>query len=372
MKYLELRNKVINWKKHKGCVGIERSPLINPGFPGTFNLSFTEDFWLKEYGRYVDFDHDFIFSTVQSCIRPQDIPLTNTKDSWKYLGVFEMSDLNGVLTLAKRPDFSALQKKQIKELIEFLIKLGFTAKQIHPSYNIGGSVKKITKGRYTFNFQIPEDEVSKEAFLELDIPKENFIRNSTRDTLLSLHVHRPTPWGYRNEINVNIGTHDKPLLLDIATIEYTLWKPIFKGDDALSSNIIGLEDSNDGFSIVAIGIERLNMAINKLKRIQDVDYIKPVYDKWKEIVSEENVLAIESLRALHRLYSDIHSYKLVPGWHQKKKIKHIIQNIPKNLSLDNIKKLLLAHSKTQPWHKNLEDGINVTIKRIEDYRFGKK
>ena len=111
---------------------------------------------------------------------------------------------------------------------------------IHPSYNTGGQVKNITKEKYTFDYQVPEDSVSRKAFLKMNIPEENLIKDSTRDTLLCLHVHRPTPWGYRNEINVNIGTKEKPKLLDVATIEYTLWKPEFKGDSMLSKNIVGL------------------------------------------------------------------------------------------------------------------------------------
>ncbi|MBI2044551.1 hypothetical protein HYT23_00680 [Candidatus Pacearchaeota archaeon] len=372
MKYQELRDLVKNWKKHKGCINKERSPLINPGFLGTFNLSFTEDFWLKEYGRFVDFDHDLIFSTIQSCIRPQDIMLTNTKDSWKYLGVFEMADLNGFLTLAKRPDFDKLQKQQIKELMKFLKHLGFSPNQIYPSYNIGGKVRDITKGKYNFDFTIPEDKISKQGFLEAGIPEKNLIKDKTRNTLLALHIYRPSPWGYRNEININIGPDEKPLLLDIATIEYTIWKPEFKGDNSIASNIIGLKNSGDGFSIVAVGLERLNVIINKLKIIQDVDYVKPIYEKWKEIISKENILTIESLRALHRIYSDITSYKLIPGWHQNKKIKHLLQNIPKDVSLEKIESLLLVHAKNQPWHKNLKQGINPTIERINKYRNSKK
>jgi len=34
MKYEELRQKVQNHPKYEGCVKIERSPLINSGFPG--------------------------------------------------------------------------------------------------------------------------------------------------------------------------------------------------------------------------------------------------------------------------------------------------------------------------------------------------
>ena len=79
------RERIQNWPKHSEIVKVERAPIITPGFPGTFNLSFTEDPWLKEYGKFVDFDHDYHFSTIQSCIRPNDFPLLHTAASWKYL-----------------------------------------------------------------------------------------------------------------------------------------------------------------------------------------------------------------------------------------------------------------------------------------------
>lgn len=42
MKYSDLRQRVLEHPKYEGCVSVERAPLITPGFPGTFNLSFTE------------------------------------------------------------------------------------------------------------------------------------------------------------------------------------------------------------------------------------------------------------------------------------------------------------------------------------------
>src|SRR3989344_6372816 len=126
MKYSELREKVRKHLKYPGCVELERSPLINPGFPGTFNLSLTEDFWLKEYGRFVDFDHDFIFSSIPNCIKPKDILKTGTDNSYKYLGVFEMADLTGIINLEDRIDYSRLQRWQVNELIKFLEQIGIS------------------------------------------------------------------------------------------------------------------------------------------------------------------------------------------------------------------------------------------------------
>lgn len=368
MKYQELREKVKNHPKYEGCVEVARAPLINEGFPGTFNLSFTEYDWLREYGRYVDFDHDYVFSTVQSCIRLEDFQELRGRNSWKYLGVFEIADLTGIINLSEKPDYQRLQRKQIADLILFLRNIGIAPERIHSSYNAGGQVSQLTQGKYNFEFHIPEDTISKAAFLESGVQPENLIGDSTRNTLLSLHVQRPTPWGYRNEINVNIGTQDSPKLIDIATIEYLLWRPIFEGDESQSKNIIGLEESHDGVSICAVGLERLCMVVNGLTRVQDVDYIAPFYQQFGE-----GLVAGESLRSLHRIYSDIEKYGCNAGRHQKEKIRNILRNLPLDkLNDENLRNLLMVHSETQPWHPELLDGVEPTIERINVYRNSKR
>lgn len=372
MKYEELRKKILNWKKFSNCKLIERSPLINRGFPGTFNLSFTEDPWLKEYGKYVDFDHDFIFSTIQSCIRPTDIPLIGTSNSWKYLGVFEIADLNGIINLSNKPDYSQLQENQVFKLVKFLEEIGISREKIHASYNVGGELKKISDGKYYFDFIVPEDVISKNAFLKAGIPKENLIVDKSRDTFLCLHLHQPTPWGYRNEIYVNLESKEKPNLLDIGTIEYLKFKPLFNGSTQYSTNIVGLEESSCGVSLVAFGLERLCLAINGLQRVQDIDYLKPFYEKLEQVIGEKNFLIGESLRALHRIYGDINSYKCFPERHQKQRIKNILSNIFDSITINQIEELLKIHSENQPWHSNLKAGIQPTIERIELYRKSKK
>lgn len=363
MKYKDLRDKVRNHPKYEGCVNVERAPLITPGFPGTFNLSFTEHDWLKEYGRYTDFDHNFIFSTTQSCIRPDDFLELSNQNSWKYLGVFEIGDLTGIINLQKKPDYRVLQLRQVRDLVNFLGNLGIALDRIHPSYCSGGSVRDLTEGKYNLGIEIPQDNISKQAFLEAGVPEENLIPDKSRDTLLSLHLHRPTSWAYRNEVNVNIGTKEKPVLLDVGTLEYFMWKPLFFGETDKSKNIVTLTESKDGVSLCAFGLERLSMAQDGLLRVQDVDYLIPFY---KQLGS--NLLVGESLRALHRIYSDITTMNVKPGRHQGQKIRKFIQNVPCGINGSYLRDLLTIHSETQPWHDNLKEGIESTIERIGQYR----
>jgi len=360
--------------KHIHCKAIERAPLIHEGFPGTFNLSFTEYHWLKEYGKYVDFDHDYVFSTIQSCIRPNDIPLIGTGKSWKYLGVFEMADINGATALKSKTTQKFIHQYDISSLMTLLKLLDIPPERIHPSYCDGGKVADLTKGKYAFDFQIPKDEASVETFLQYGVPEENLIPDKTTDTFLSVNLKKEeqnwgvstiyTGWGYRTEINVDVGSKGNSSLLDIGTVEHFSWRPIYEGD-----KIVGLGNIACDFTIGAVGLERLCMAINGLQRVQDVSYIAPFYERMRKIAGEENLMAGESLRALHRIYSDIAKFYIGDiGRHRKARINKMIKNIPDSFSLDTLTELLKVHSETQPWHPELPEGIKPTIERIKIYR----
>lgn len=373
--YEKLREFLANSEKYPKCKKYKRVPLIHEGFPGTFNLSFTEYDMLREFGGYSNFSHNLVYSSIQSCIRPQDIleNLKEGKDMWKYLGVFELSDIAGQIFLSEKKDIEEVHGFQIEKLIEILEKLGLDKNKIYPSYQKGGKISEITKGKYSFNFEIPEDSFTKNKFIELGVPKENLIPDKTRDTLLSLHLHMKTPWGYRNEINYNLGSKENPRFLDIATVEYFKWFPKYSLNEESSKNIYGLEDFPHTASVGGIGVERLFMTISGLKKIQDVDYIKKFYDLFRnlypELTEEQRTKAGEIIRSLHRLYSDIKEIKLNSlGNNRKNKIKWFLQILSENIEQfdkDKLKMLLELHSKVQPWHKNLQKGIKPTIERIE-------
>ncbi len=372
--YEELRNILKNEGKYPKCQKIQRCPLIHKGFPGTFNLSFTEYDVLREFGRYTNFDRDFIFSTIQSCVRPQDL-FENIKENlnlWKYLSVFEMSDIIGQVIL-KEEKVKEVHSFQLRRLIEILTKLGLKREKIFPSYHTGGKISEVTNGKYTFDFTIPEDSFTKEEFINAGIPKENLIPDNTRDTFLSLHLHMPTPWGYRNEINYNIGTKENPLLLDIATLEYFFWEPVYSSGEKVSKNITGLNPLKNTISVGGIGVERLFMAVNNLQEIQQVDYIKTFYDKFKQLypkLKKRDMIQFgESIRALHRIYSDVKSNNIIHfGENRKNKIKSILQimfRIIPEFDRNKFNELLKIHAEIQPWHENLLNGISPTIERIE-------
>ena len=209
--YQELRDMLKKHPKYPGTIEVARSPLINDGFPGTFNLSMGEQPMLDEFGRYQYFDRDVPMSVIQRAIRPNDVYERDndsalTKRPYRYLGVFELGDLTSMKCLSERENVEEIQKKAIHSMVEFMHQLGIAPSKVYPSYCAGGKVKELTDSKYDFDFYIPEDSASKEAFLEAGIPKDNLIPNKSRDTLLSLVLSSGSiAWGYRNELDVDYG-----------------------------------------------------------------------------------------------------------------------------------------------------------------------
>jgi hypothetical protein len=260
---------------------------------------------------------------------------------------------------------------QVRALLNLLASLGIKRNRVYPSYNSGGNVAEITKGKYNFKFQIPEDKLAKQVFLEEGIPKENLIKDKSRNTLLALKLEIqlpdgskkkiPSPWAYRNEISINLGTKKKPKLIDIGTIERFVWKPVYKDEE-----IIDLEDIEDEVSIAGVGLERLCMVVNKLKKIQDIDYLRPFYDALK--IKEKKYLVGESLRALHRIFADIKKYKLDLSKSRKEKVNKMIRIVlGSGLEENEIRKLLKSNAKNQPWHPELADAVEDTLVEIKEY-----
>jgi hypothetical protein len=379
--YAQLRDRLRQWPKYPGCHSPPRAPLITPAFPGAFNLSFTEHHWLPEYGAYLDRDHDYAFSTVQSCVRLGDFAALGEGTSRHHLGVFELSDLCGAIALCQRPDYRSLQSWQIEQLVGLLGTLGIGPERLHVSYSAGGRVAELTAGRYQFEQPIPPDSLSQEGFLAAGVPPAQLQPDSTRATFLALHVHRPTPWGYRNEVHLEVERTGRTELLEIATVEYFLWRPRFRNGQSSPKAIVGLDPLETGATLIACGLERLATAVNRLDRIHDVDYLQPFYRQLGPALGREleasDYLIGESLRTLHRIYADLAFHPQAEhtragpdslSRHRRKKLARLKRCIPSQLARPALERLLLAHSQTQPWHPHLEAAIEPTIAALLAYR----
>jgi hypothetical protein len=381
--YAALRRRLEAWPKHPSCRPERRAPLVTPAFPGAFNLSSTEHHWLREYGGFLGWDHDYVFTTIQSCIRLGDFARIGTEDGARYLGVFEMADLCGEIALAHPPDYPALQAWQIGELVRLLGSLGIPPDRIHASYAAGGRVADLTGGRYRFADAIPPDHLSRDAFLAAGVPEANLAPDATRATLLALHLHRPTPWGYRNEIHVDVGTFRHPRLVDVATAEYFLWRPRFRGAEFRREDIVGLDPLDAGATGIGCGLERLAMVANGLARIHKVDYLIPFYESLAAVLGRTLKLRDypvgESLRALHRIEADLRLHPAVYARDGKdglprlsasrrKKLARLKRCIPRRIRPPDLERLLLIHTRSQPWHEGLEAAIEPAVRSLVDYR----
>jgi len=335
---------------------VQRPPLINKAYHGNFNVSFGEYYMIEKWGRYQYFDSDWNIKGIASVVRAIDLFNSIPKNPEKYLGVFDLFAF--MRNLKEKSDPKGVAQNQVADQINILNNFGISSDRIYPSYCAGGSVRELTKGKYRFDFQIPEDSFSKEAFLESGIPEKNLIPNRTRDTLLSLNLSTGhIAWGYRNEVEVK--TKDK--LIDVFTIENFMWDPVYDKD-----KIIGLEPISYTLCLKGVGgLERVYMAMNNLEDIRDIEHLKEFYDALgsKEFYGEY-------IRALHFIMTDVSQLNI--SLNKKKKCKEyvnkMIRKIPKDISLDKIKSLLQVHSGSQPWYPELKEGIEPTIEEIAKYR----
>lgn len=354
MEYSDFRQKIIELERYEGCVKIDRCPLINPGFPGSFNMSFGEDAILKEYGRYQFFDHNYIFSTIQQVIRHNDLFDGVKTNPEKYLGIFEMADIYGLIMLKEKINLEELQIKQVEKTINLLTEIGIKKEDIFPKYCGGGSVRKLTNGKYAFDKIIPEDIVTLNALVSMGIPKENICKDYTRDTLLALHMASGNiAWGYRVEVEVKT----KMGLLDIATIELFLWDPVLND----KKEIVDIQDITYTLALTVTGVERLYVVASNLVDVRDIPHIKNLYD----LVSSKNI-GVEYLRALHAIISDQIKFNFELGKHRKVYMNRMAREI--NLSERNVLEILNKNAEYQIWHPELRDGIKTTFEYISDYK----
>jgi hypothetical protein len=302
----ELRQIIKDFPKFEGSVSLPPASVIHEGFPSCFNLSFAEYELFHRYGgQYLDFDKDFIFSKFQPCIRHQDWKtiVNDDENTYRYLSLFDMVDLSGFILLKDGSSQEITNKFAIKAFVDFVKHVGLDISKLRISYFEGGSIEQATNGKYKLSKTLPQDPMI-EYWKSLGIKDNQFIVDKTRDTLLSLRIFgNPTAWGYRNEINYEY----KGKLLDIGTVEFLPFRPVFDTD----GEIVDVVESSHIISIAAIGFERFLMILNNLENVWDVDYIKPLIDKLKELKISDHgaMVATQAIRAIHRIVTDNGEYK---------------------------------------------------------------
>lgn len=343
--------------------------VCNDGFPGAFNLSFTEAEMIERYGQYLDYDQDLIYSKVQPVIRHNDWPIieNDAENRYRYLGVFDMADIAGAIILQDGSRMEEICRFTIQKVYDLLIhKLGFNADNLRVSYFSGGEVEQATNGKYSFLHSIPPDHTVN-IWRELGLADKQLIPDQSRDTFLALNVFGlHTPWGYRQEINY---LHQGKLL-DIATVEHLRFRPVYE-----SKEIVGLTDFNHSLIIAGAGIERLLMVINNYSSVYECKHIQPIVERILEISQsskqESAIIVAEALRTIHRIVSDCGSFSDIKSRHRKYKFKMYRSAFRKHSTIlglklsDNVlRDLFLLNAKLQNYYPELESSVEIAVREL--------
>jgi len=364
--YSQLRKLLENFPKYQGSKKFPNFSVVNEGFPGKFNLSFVEAEWMKLFHNFIRISRSLIYTKIQPVIRDNDfvkIIIPKKRDSYKYLGLFDMADISGCVTLTNQKKWQEIARFTIDSMWIFLIDtLKLDSDKLFIKIFNGGKISEVTKGRYNIDRYIEADKFGMNEWKKMGINESNFILDNTRDTLLTLYLNQPTPWGYRTEILYDIG---KDELLDIGTVEYVIWEPIIK-----DGKIIGIKPWNCCFVINLVGVERILMVKNKLDHIVKCDHIYPLYKKIENLCDDKTdaFLMTESLRVIHRVIADSNGYKNLSR--NKKRIFRYYLNTIKNFKTneDILKKLLSKNAELQPCYPELKKSVGLTTKEILDYK----
>lgn len=364
----QLRKIISDWPKFSGAKVVKPASVCNDGFPGTFNLSYSEAEMIENFGQYLDYDKDLIYSKIQPVIRFQDWSHIANHDehSYRYLSVFDLADIGGSIILKNNDDWKRVVSFSIDSLAIFLFeKLQLDKSKIRISYFTGGNVSQVSKGKYDLNLDLPPDSTV-EFWKTHGIKSDQLVGDKTRDTLLALNVFGlPTPWGFRHEINY---LHEGKLL-DIGTFEYLFYRPIFEKD-----RLVDLRRWEHLFIISAVGLERLLMLKNNFARATDCAHIKPLIESVLGIAENKNYQQAEifsqALRAIHRIVSDCEGYKNL-SQRRKEKLRFfykaliMCQNILGiKLDQEQLETLLRQNAKLQNFYPELEISVEKTAKEI--------
>lgn len=306
MDVLQLRKIISDCPKFSGTKTVNPASVCNDGFPGTFNLSYSEAEMVENFGQYVDYDKDLIYSKIQPVMRFQDWSHIAGRDehSYRYLSVFDLADIGGAIILKNGNNWENVARFSIDSLVAFLFeKLQLDKSKIRISYFAGGDVSQVSNGKYDLKFDLPRDNTV-EFWKTHGIKNDQLVADRTRSTLLALNVFGlPTPWGFRHEVNYLHGGK----LLDIGTFEYLFYRPIFE-----NGKLVDLRRWEHLFATSAVGLERLLMVKSNFTRVTDCAHIKPLIESALELASHKNYqqaeILCQALRAIHRIVSDCGGY----------------------------------------------------------------
>ncbi|MDP3697263.1 MAG: hypothetical protein Q8R55_04530 [Candidatus Taylorbacteria bacterium] len=118
----QLRKIVSDCPKFSGAKVIKPASVCNDGFPGTFNLSYSEAEMVESFSQYLNYNKDLIYSKIQPVIRFQDWShiVNYDEHSYRYLSVFDSADIGGAIILKDSDDWKNIISFSINSLATFL------------------------------------------------------------------------------------------------------------------------------------------------------------------------------------------------------------------------------------------------------------
>ncbi len=372
VKYRELREKVDENARKVGLEIVPPSSTISWLYPGQFAYCLNEEFIWDRYGGFVDSLPRIHFHKIQPVIRWddfvkyfQEVKKDKAKEDSCHLGHFDMSTITGghIIDGEKTNEY---ESRAFTGLFDFLInECGLERRKFIVTYFSGARLSEIGVGKngyrkYKFDVEFAPDTRAKKLFSEVGISPSQMKVDPSRDCFLIPNwiCGEVAPWGYRNEINYETEQG----LVDIATIERLSLFPLRQNDE-----IVGVRPWEKSFVISGTGLERLAMVSEGLKKIQDVENVKPIYEACEK--HENGINTAESLRIFHRIVADSRgdlSDRRGHGKNRNRKYRKLMGNAY-TLDLPEIQELLQINAEAQPWHPELAEAVDYAVSEIKEY-----
>lgn len=279
-------------------------PIANKAFPTKFNLSVAEYVGMKIckkrgyiIGNLFDYTklpyHSFWTITLNS--RESDMEEIK-KGSDKHLLLFHIAGVGGFSIVSPKIEYRIFYIKNFIEFLEEYIDISM----LEVTFFNGGEIcQHGIKKEFIADW-------NKEVFSSLAEEKRFKLTPTKNSTFLSLQVFgSPIHWGYRNEFHLKYNNS----LIDIGTIEFLPYVPQFEKarGKVIYKKIISAKNAFIGS---AVGLERIQMLYEGVKKIWEISNIKPLMD-WVRKNSNKNgddksfFIVEELLRFFHQIYSEM-------------------------------------------------------------------
>lgn len=362
-----LRGLISSIRGFHDCLRIEPAGLVNNGFPGTFNISFSEPEHLATFGQYLNYDRDFIYSKIQPCFRFSDWTevTTTSNDSKDHLALFHLADIGGAIALSDAKSGNSAVQFAINGLWRFLVEsLGLDRHRITVKLFKESTLSQATNSKYPLKMIVPSD-VSSAYWRQLGLQMSNLDDDSSGSTFLALRLFgKSTPWGYRNELLYEFNGR----MIDIATVEHLLYAPVYADPQSK------LHLWSHRFVIAAVGLERLLLVSNKLHDISDCDTVKPLKQLLMANTESKCTSLVrpicEGIRVLHKINVDAGEMQHLSR-HRRQKIAKILKDILRiakksktDLTRPVLERFVKLNARLNPWDNVMQTSIRNSIREL--------